>query len=176
MRDKWPDRVFRFDIPVTRMQYLLERLRGTAVRIEEKIRGVPAEHLKRRIGQTWSVQENIGHLVDLEELHLGRLDDYANGEKTLRAADIKNQRTWDANHNDTPLKQILEEFRASRTQLIEKLEAMTPDELERSAMHPRLKIPMRVIDLAYFTAEHDDYHLARVHELLSMLQSEVLLK
>lgn len=176
MREKWPDRIFRFDFPVTRMPYLLERLRGTAARIEEKVRGVPAEDLKRRIGQTWSAQENIGHLVDLEELHLGRLDDYANGETTLRAADMKNQRTWDAHHNDTPLAQIIDDFRTSRAQLIEKLEAMTPDELERSAIHLRLKIPMRVIDLAYFTAEHDDYHLARVHELLTMFHSEALVK
>jgi len=38
-----------------------------------------------------------------------------------------------------------------------------PDELvERSAFHPRLKKPMRIIDLAFFVAEHDDYHLAKI--------------
>lgn len=172
MREKWPDRVFRFDTPITRMPYLLERLRGTPARIEEKLRGVSARDLQRRIGQTWSAQENIGHLVDLEELHIGRLDDYTNGAATLRAADITNQRTWDAHHNDTPLACIVEEFRDSRARFVHRLETWDPDRLECSAMHPRLKVPMRVIDLAYFTAEHDDYHLARVHELLMIFQGE----
>jgi len=32
--------------------------------------------------------------------------------------------------------------------------------------HPRLRTSMNAVDLAYFVAEHDDYHLARIGELL----------
>ena len=32
-------------------------------------------------------------------------------------------------------------------------------------MHPRLERPMRLIDMMFFHAEHDDYHLARISEL-----------
>ncbi len=167
MREKWTDRVFNFDIPAARMPCLLERLRGTAVRIEEQLRGVSAEHLHRRLGQTWSPQENIGHLLDIEALHLGRLDDFDAGLSQLRAADMSNQRTWDANHNATPLECLLERFRMERVQLVGRLEAWSPERLDTSAVHPRLAVPMRVVDLAYFTAEHDDYHLARVQELLT---------
>ena len=167
MREKWPERVFAFDTPVGRMPCLLERLRGTAARIEEKIRGVSAEVLQRRAGNTWSVQENIGHLMDIEDLHLARLDELAAGLVALRPADMTNQRTWDANHNATPLAQLLIGFRAVRQRLVSRLEAWDPARLETGAMHPRLKIPMRVVDLAFFTAEHDDYHLARMHELLA---------
>jgi hypothetical protein len=39
------------------------------------------------------------------------------------------------------------------------------DELERCVVHPRLGTPMRLVDLAYFIAEHDDHHLARLREL-----------
>lgn len=42
-----------------------------------------------------------------------------------------------------------------------------PADLERSARHPRLGSPMRVIDLAYFVAEHDDHHMARLRELVT---------
>jgi hypothetical protein len=35
----------------------------------------------------------------------------------------------------------------------------------RTAHHPRLDRPMRVMDLAVFVAEHDDHHLARITEL-----------
>jgi predicted short-subunit dehydrogenase-like oxidoreductase (DUF2520 family) len=30
----------------------------------------------------------------------------------------------------------------------------------RTSLHPRLKRPMRLIDLCFFVAEHDDHHLA----------------
>jgi len=30
----------------------------------------------------------------------------------------------------------------------------------KTAWHPRLKVRMRLVDLAYFVAEHDDHHLA----------------
>ena len=34
-----------------------------------------------------------------------------------------------------------------------------------SALQPRLKTKIRVIDLVFFIAEHDDHHLARISEL-----------
>ena len=36
---------------------------------------------------------------------------------------------------------------------------------ERTALHPRLQQKVRVIDLVFFIAEHDDHHLARISEL-----------
>jgi hypothetical protein len=36
---------------------------------------------------------------------------------------------------------------------------------EKAALHPRLRQPMRIVDIAYFDSEHDDYHLARISEL-----------
>jgi hypothetical protein len=34
-----------------------------------------------------------------------------------------------------------------------------------SAHHPRLNKQMRIIDIAYFTAEHDDHHFAMISEI-----------
>ena len=36
----------------------------------------------------------------------------------------------------------------------------------RSALHERLGVTMRLIDMCFFQAEHDDYHLARTQTLL----------
>jgi len=36
----------------------------------------------------------------------------------------------------------------------------------RSTLHPRLRQPMRMVDLAYFLSDHDDYHLARTGQLM----------
>ena len=37
------------------------------------------------------------------------------------------------------------------------------------ALHPRLLVTMRLVDLCHFTAEYDDYHLARISELSKLL-------
>ena len=34
--------------------------------------------------------------------------------------------------------------------------------------HPRLGTPMRLIDLAFFVAEHDDHHLAQITHLANL--------
>jgi hypothetical protein len=82
------------------------------------------------------------------------------------AADLTNRRTHEANHNAVPLANLLAAFRAARGELVRRLESFPDDGLAFTALHPRLKAPMNVVDLAYFVAEHDDYHLARISELL----------
>jgi hypothetical protein len=52
-----------------------------------------------------------------------------------------------------------------RSALVELLEALPPEVFSRVAVHPRLKLSMRLVDLVCFVAEHDDYHLARVSEI-----------
>jgi hypothetical protein len=36
------------------------------------------------------------------------------------------------------------------------------------AHHPRLNVPMRLVDMIFFQAEHDDFHLARISELIRL--------
>jgi hypothetical protein len=43
--------------------------------------------------------------------------------------------------------------------------------LARTAVHPRLRRSMRLIDLAEFIAGHDDYHLAVITELTAWRSS-----
>jgi len=45
---------------------------------------------------------------------------------------------------------------------------LEPESFARVAIHPRLNIPMRLVDMLYFQAEHDDYHLARISELVRL--------
>jgi uncharacterized damage-inducible protein DinB len=166
---RWADRTFRFDLPVELFPVVIERLRGAAPRIEDKVRGISPEVLSRRDGDAWSIQEHIGHLVDLDELHLGRLDDYLAGAEVLRAADMQNRKTWQAGHNDRPAEELIREFRRERETFVERLETWDPGRAGQSALHPRLNQPMRVIDMAFFVAEHDDHHLAKMTELARKL-------
>ena len=67
-RSKWTDRKFAFDYPEGWMPNILERLRGTHIRMAEVCNNLSHEHLTFQLGGKWSIQEHIGHLLDLEEL------------------------------------------------------------------------------------------------------------
>jgi uncharacterized damage-inducible protein DinB len=165
-RTKWVEREFDFNQPVGVFPCILERLRGTPARLEELTRSLSPRLLTAASREgAWSIQEHAGHLIDLDELHEGRLEDYALRLATLRAADMTNRKTFEANHNSAQLEDLLAAFRAARLSFIQRLEALSEDEVAVSSLHPRLQKPMRVIDMAYFVAEHDDHHLATIHEL-----------
>jgi hypothetical protein len=161
----WFDRKFSFDFPVGIYPDLIERLRGTPGRAEETAGGLADDVLTRRHGDSWSIQENLGHLTDLEPLMAGRIDDFLAGAAVLRAADLTNRTTHEAGHNHRPIGEVLREFRRARLATIARLESLADSDFARTSLHPRLKQPMRLVDSMYFQAAHDDYHLARVSEL-----------
>lgn len=164
-RTEWIKRQFSFELPLGMYANVVERLRGTPPRLEDLTRGVSRELLTRRDGDKWSIQEHAGHLLDLEDLGMKRLDDFEAGRGTLAAADMANRKTYEANHNANTIENILAAFRKERIEFVERLEAYDETLVQRAALHPRLKLKIRVIDLAFFIAEHDDHHLARISEL-----------
>jgi uncharacterized damage-inducible protein DinB len=162
----WFERKFEFTFPVEQYPNLCMRLRGTPARLEEMLRDVPRAVLVRKPADKWSAQEHVGHLLDLEPLWLARVGDFLAAGSELTAADLKNRKTYEANHNAKGLENILAEFRAARLRLLSRLEGIKPEFLGRSLVHPRLKQPMKLVDHLYFVAEHDDHHLARIWELI----------
>ena len=165
-RTKWVERRFEFNLPAGVFPCVLERLRGTPARLEELTRGLAPAVLTARPGGAWSIQEQVGHLLDLDELHEGRLEDYDRGLAELRPADMSNRQTHEAGHNAARLAELLAAFREARTRFVRRLEEMDERAASRTALHPRLRQPMRVIDLAHFVADHDDHHLASITEIL----------
>ena len=166
--NRWPwiERTFQLDFPVEKMPDLLERWRGTPARIEELLRGLNTDVLTRRDDKGWSIQENIGHLLDLEYLPAERIEQILRGEAELIAADMSNKKTNLANHNEADINDVLAAFRQSRMALVNRVESLNESDWSKSALHPRIKQPMRIVDIVYFDSEHDDYHLARIGELI----------
>lgn len=146
---------------------IIERLSGTPARVEEITRELSPALLTVKLEDKWSIKEQIGHLSDLEPLWLGRLDDLINGLAALRVADLTNQRTHTANHNAAEIKLLQQTFREQRQRFVNKLVSLSDAQLNNTSLHPRLKTPMRIIDLSYFVAEHDDHHLAGIREILA---------
>lgn len=163
---KWTDRTFQFTFPVEVYPEMIERVRGTPARLEDRVQSLAPEILTRRDGERWSIQENAGHLLDLESLFSQRLDEYLAGAAVLHAADMSNRKTYQADHNQVLMQTILTDFRAQRMALAERLDNLDSQIFATVAHHPRLNVPMRLVDMLFFQSEHDDFHLARISELI----------
>lgn len=161
---KWLDRRFNYVPPAGEFPVIVERLRGTPWRVEDRVRFVPASVLTRRAGEGWTAQEQIGHLLDIEALWAVRTGEFLRGAKELTAADMSNRKTREAGHNERSIQAIVAEFTVARQRLVSSLNHVTDP--ETTSFHPRLKRPMRLIDFCFFIAEHDDHHLAIVTRLL----------
>ncbi len=165
----WFERKFDFAFPVTKYPDIVERLRGTPARLEERIGSLPPEILTLQEGESWSIQRNVGHLVDVEQLWIGRIDDILGGQETMRPADVTNRRTCEADHDAVEIGLLTASFRQARTRLVTRLDGLDEEAFGTACQHPRLQKPMRLVDLCLFAAEHDDYHLARITELARIL-------
>lgn len=165
---KWIDLKFSFDYPVGKFPSLIERLRGTPIRLEEFVKELSKEKLIKKHDEKWSIQEHIGHLIDLEALLGQRIDDFENNVEVLTSADMSNAKTYGAKHNEASITTLLSEFKETREKHITRLESYNDATITKTALHPRLNKPMRVVDLTYFFAEHDDHHLAIMRRLINM--------
>lgn len=162
----WIERRFEFNFPVGLFPVIVERLRGTVLQLEATLKNIPDEKLSKKQDGKWSVKEVVGHLYDLEELWNGRIDDFLNHKETLRAADMSNTKTNTANHNLKPVAELLSLFSLARNSLIKQIENFDEVTASLTALHPRLKLPMRLIDSLFFAAEHDDHELTKIRRLL----------
>jgi hypothetical protein len=167
----WVGRSFHFALEVGAFPMVLERLRGTHARAVELVSNVAEATLAERYEGAWSVKEHMGHLADLDELDQKRLDEFLARVPSLSAADLSNRKTEAAEHAKRPIWILLDQLREDRAKLVDRLEALGPEEVELAALHPRLGVSLRVIDWAQFVAEHDDHHLAHARWVLSALRS-----
>lgn len=162
----WFERRFELGLGPEVFPELLERIRGTPARLEEWASRVPPEVATRPGSDgTWSIQEHVGHLGDLEPLWARRLDDLLAGAGQLHPADLENRATHEAGHNDAAMGDLLSRFRRDREAWVRRLEPLSDAQLGSAAEHPRLRQPMSVVDLLFFVAEHDDHHLATIAAL-----------
>jgi len=167
---RWFDRKFQFDFQQNIFPAILERLEGTIPRMAFKIKYISPKIQNLRVNNTWSIKENIGHLIDLEPLWQNRLTDILEGKEFLREADLKNKKTDLADHNKKELETLFIDFQGVRKKTLRLLEKLSENEVYKFSKHPRLLTPMRTMDLFLFVAEHDDHHLARITEINKQYQ------
>ena len=161
---KWFDRQFPVIEDSGLLPTILERLEGTGTRLTAKVQRIDFAHVAVT-SDRWSIKKEIGHLLDLEPLWLERANQILNNTPLLSAADLTNKKTNETNHDDRPAMELVTAFSKSRQQLVDLLRNIKDEDVDKASIHPRLGTPMKLVDLAYFIAEHDDHHLARITEL-----------
>jgi uncharacterized damage-inducible protein DinB len=171
-RLKWFDRKFDFRFTENIFPMIRERLLGTPVRLYSKLKALPNEMLEIKIDSSWSIKENIGHLTDLEPLWQKRFNDIISGNEYMTPTDLANSKTDQANHNSKYAEELIDAFSIVRSETLLMLNDLPEDLIFRFSLHPRLKTPMRTIDLFLFVAEHDDHHLARITAIEKELRDQ----
>jgi hypothetical protein len=160
----WFERNLKFGLPAVMLPYYLERLDGTFVRIQKKVAGIPDAILSNRLDNKWSVKQNIGHLAEVDQIANRRIDEMSAGKEVMSPAVFEPQ-----DYNPWPVEKVLEFFQKNRNENIRKYKSLSENDLKKSSLHPRLKLQMTPVDLAWFDAEHDDHHLVRMQEILETL-------
>lgn len=162
---EWFERRFISGFPKGMLPFHLERLEGTLSRIKNKIQGIHEDLLSSRLNEKWSIKQNIGHLAEVDEIGLIRIDEIRKSLPSMSPAVFALKQDY----NSKTVEEVIDYFKKNRLANLEKYKSLLDQELENASLHPRLKIQMTPVDLAWFEAEHDDHHLVRINEIISSL-------
>ena len=147
------------------LPYFLERLEGTFIRMESKVKGVSNEVLSTQLKGKWSVKQNIGHLAEVDEISTKRIGEIISGVAQLSPAVFEPR----GDYNNQDVRDVLNFFRTNRLNNLKRYAELAERDLIKSSLHPRLKVQMTPVDLAWFDAEHDDHHLVTINTILKSL-------
>jgi hypothetical protein len=162
----WFERNLKFGYPKEMLPYFLERLEGSIVRIQAKVKGIDDTILSTKLNDKWSIKQNIGHLAEVDEIANKRMDEMVNGVPTLSPAVFEPK-----DYNPWPIEKVLEFFKITRQKNLIKYKSIPETNLLKSSLHPRLKVQMTPVDLAWFDAEHDDHHFVTINKILKELKA-----
>lgn len=160
-RLNWFERSFTFGLPAGMLPFYLERLAGSMLRIEHAVKNADDKKLSEKFNDKWSIKQNIGHLAEVDEVANKRIDEMRNGVPVLSPAVFEPQ-----DYNTWPIADVLAKFVASRQANLAKYNSLQAHELLQRSLHPRLKVQMSPVDLAWFDAEHDDHHILKIKDIL----------
>ena len=144
----------------------LARMADTADELGAAVAGRPPITLTRRPAPgAWSATEVVCHLRDIEEFYTGRMHlMLANDRPTLVVLD-PDRWARERQYQRNDLAEALATFRASRAETLAFLDALVPEQWERTANHPILGV-ITVRRIVHSMAKHDQVHLAQLQRAL----------
>ena len=170
-RQIWTDHTFNLNIHPGWQHNIMSRILDTEVRLLHHARPFTDAQLSYQPNGEWSIKQHIGHLTALEEVHSIRLKEFEARLPGLTMADMSNKKTHSANYNEQSLEELINDFRKERADFVAQFNALSEGAHYHAAVHPRLKVNMKPVDLLYFVAEHDDHHIASIMAIKKQLTS-----
>jgi uncharacterized damage-inducible protein DinB len=166
MTTKWFDRKFDFNFGIERYDSLYERLQNASLKYKKEVLDLPEKILQLKPENKWSIKENVGHLLLLEQLWHKRFKEIKERKPEMSPADLSNTATNESSFNDMAIQMLIENFTKTRNKTINFLNGLEQEEFSLSSLHPRLQRSIRIIDMMYFIAEHDDHHLNTIRTII----------
>lgn len=165
---KWFERKFDFSFDVNEYAAIYPRLQQAPGNLERLLQNRAEDPiLSHQPDGKWSVKEHVGHLSVLEPLWRTRIHDILAKKPMLTPTDLNNSATSEAGFNKLSITELLQRFAEERRQTLALLDSININEHSNTSLHPRMQQPMRIIDIAYFTAEHDDHHMGVIGEIIT---------
>jgi hypothetical protein len=102
----WFEREVKFGLAPGMLPFFLERLSFTPLRLEQKVRGVSDQILSEKLNGKWSVKQNIGHLGEVDEIAMKRIEEMLSGIPTLSPAVFEPRKDY----NKQPVAEVIGYF------------------------------------------------------------------
>lgn len=169
MTKKWNEFEFNNGIDNAKLPLILERFTGTPARLEVKIRTMNPELLTSSEKSAWSINQHVGHISLLEKVWKQRIKEITEDFEEFSGVVISDDEYIQANFNEQSIADIITALKIKRERLYYRILELTENDLNKSTIHPRLKVKMKIIDLLSFICDHDDYHLAEITKIYRSL-------
>jgi len=166
---KWFERKFDFSFDVEQYSTIYQRLQQAPDTLKTMLQNIPEPLLTHQPDGKWSVKEHVGHLALLEPLWRTRIHDILEKKPTLTPTDLDNKKTSEGGFNYFTIAELLLHFTDERTETLTLLDSINVKEQHGTSLHPRMQQPMRIIDILYFTVEHDEHHMRVISEIIKEL-------
>jgi uncharacterized damage-inducible protein DinB len=104
----------------------------------------------------WTIKELLGHMIDAERTFAYRVLAFSRGQEELPGFD-ENTYVENSTFNSRTIKDLAEEFRATRESNLYLFRALTPDQVNKTGIANGSKISVQA--LLYIIAGHELHHL-----------------
>ncbi|MFZ9858280.1 MAG: DinB family protein [Roseiflexaceae bacterium] len=144
----------------------IAKLRAFPSHLQTVMASLSEAQLRFKPANEWSVIENIGHLIDIDELYVGRVDRILAEERPEFPRFEPDPIVATKGYQQMNGHDVLQQFIATRQATIDGLSTIEPDELNRAGMHA-VYGEMTLLRLVEQLANHDQKHLVQIHDTLA---------
>jgi uncharacterized damage-inducible protein DinB len=141
--------------------------------LEQTLENLPKTLLLERPEQKWSIQTHAGHLLTMESLWIGRLDDFFLERPTLRPWNGTNADTEAAQFDLQNITQILDDFSSIRSAHVSMIKQNISLLSQRSCLHEGSGKQLTFQDHLKWIVNHDQEHLRIINDRIIAWKQQV---